>query len=147
MNFIELLNELEDELDSAFSVPGIGRALVNREKCLDVIKDMRLHFPDELKQADWIMKERKRILADAQKEAETLISEAEDHLKALVNESEVMKEADNQAKDIINSARESAKEIRLGAIEYADEVLENAEKYVAELFDLIKVNRMELKKQ
>ena len=46
-----------------------GKALIDREELLEIIKEIRIQLPDEVKQAQWIKEERQRILVEAQKEA------------------------------------------------------------------------------
>jgi vacuolar-type H+-ATPase subunit H len=145
LNILSLLDILEDELEKGVNLPFATRALIDREKCLDIIKDIRLSLPEEIKQAEWIRKERQRIILDAQKEAETITKEAEQRIKSLVDENEITQSAYRQSREILESAQESAKEIRLGAKEYADAILEDVEGYLAEKLDILRANRQELK--
>jgi len=124
MNVFSLLDILEDELENGKPVPLLGKVMVDRDKCLDIIRDIRLSLPEALERAEMITRERQRILAEAQKEAETLLKEAEQHIKALVDEHEITQMAYQQSREIIENAQESAKKIRLGAREYADEILQ-----------------------
>src|SRR5690554_6653598 len=120
MNILSLLDILEDELEKGANLPFTSKALVDTDRCLEIIEDIRLNIPDELKQAEWIKKERQRIIVEAQKEAETITKEAEQRIKALVDESEITQNAYKQSRVIIENAQNNAKEIRLGAKEYAD---------------------------
>lgn len=145
MNVFSLLDILEDELENGKPVPLLGKVMVDRDKCLDIIRDIRLNLPEALERAEMITRERQRILAEAQKEAETLLKEAEQHIKALVDEHEITQMAYQQSREIIENAQESAKKIRLGAREYADEILQEVERYLAQQLEVIKQNREELK--
>jgi cell division septum initiation protein DivIVA len=144
MNILSLLDILEDELEKGVNVPFASKALVDREKCLEVIKDIRLTLPEEIKQAEWVKKERQRILVEAQKEAETITKEAEQRIKALVDENEITQNAYQQSREIIEAAQNNAKEIRLGAKEYADTILEDVELILAEQLEILRSNRQEL---
>ena len=73
MEIFALLETLEDILEKSKSVPFTDKCLVEREVILDIIKEIRLKLPDELKQAKWIKEERERILAEAQKDANDII--------------------------------------------------------------------------
>lgn len=145
MNILSLLDVLEDELEKGVNLPFTTKALIDREKCLDLIKDIRLSMPEEIKQAEWIKKERQRILLEAQKEAESVNKEAEDRIKALIDENEITQSAYKQSRDIMETAQENAKEIRLGAKEYADNLLEQVESYLKDQLDTLVSNRSELK--
>ena len=77
MEIFTLLETLEDILERSKSVPFTEKAIVDKEEVLEIIKDIRLKLPDELKQAKWIKEERARILDEAQKEADDIVKEAE----------------------------------------------------------------------
>ena len=144
MNIISLLDILEDELEKGASVPFASKAFIDREKFLDIIKDIRLSLPEEIKQAEWVKKEQQRILLEAQKEAEAITREAEQRIKALIDENEITKTAYQQSREIVETAQNNAKEIRLGAKEYADSILEEVEKYLINQLEIIRSNRQEL---
>lgn len=144
LNILNLLDILEDELESGVNVPFAGKALVDREKCLDIIRDIRLNLPDEIKQGELLKQERQRILIEAQKEAEAIIRDAEQRIEALIDNNEVTQRAYQQAREIMENCQNSAKEIRLGANEYADRILEQIEDYLLEQLDILRKNRQEL---
>ena len=144
MNIISLLDILEDELERGVNVPFASKALLDREKCLEIIKDIRLSLPEEIKQAEWLTKERQRILVEAQKEADSITTEAEQRIRALIDENEITQNAYQQSREIVETAQINAKEIRLGAKEYADAVLQDVEVYLAEQLEILRDNRQEL---
>lgn len=144
MNILALLDVLEDELERGMNLPFTSKALTDKEKCLEVIKDIRLNLPDEIKQAEWIKKERQRILVEAQREAEAITKDAEQKIRALVDENEITQRAYKQSREIIENAQNSAKEVRLGANEYADSLLEEVEDYLSKQLNILQENRSEL---
>ena len=80
MNIISLLDILEDELEKGASVPFASKAFIDREKCLDIIKDIRLSLPEEIKQAEWV-KEQQRILLKLRKKLRLLPEKPNNGLK------------------------------------------------------------------
>ena len=86
MDALELLDELEDIIDKGASVPFSGRCILDKDELLDVLQEIKLKLPDDLKQAKWIKEERQRILQEAQTEADNLIKSAEDKIIAMVND-------------------------------------------------------------
>ena len=68
MEIFTLLETLEDIVEKSKSVPFTEKAIVDKEEILEIVKEIRLKLPDELKQAKWIKEERERILKEAQKE-------------------------------------------------------------------------------
>ncbi|HZK57829.1 MAG TPA: ATPase [Clostridia bacterium] len=145
MNVLKLLEELEDIIENCSSVPFVQKVLVDKGEILDIIKEIRIHLPDEIKQAQWIKEERQRILAEAQQEADTISEEANKHILSMVEQSEITKLANEQAEKIITQAQNSAKEMRLGAKDYVDGLLESVELDLTDLINTVRENRNELK--
>ena len=70
MEIFTLLETLEDMLEKSRAVPFSSKCIVDKEEILDIIKEVRLKLPEELKQAKWVKEERQRILVEAQNEAD-----------------------------------------------------------------------------
>ena len=140
-----VFESLENLVERAISLPFMGKCLVNREEILEIIQDIRLKLPDELKQAKWVSEERARILAEAQQEADNIVQGAEGRIAAMVDEHEICRKAYEQAEVIVTNAKKNAREIRLGTREYADNILNKVEEILEDTLDVIKVNRNELK--
>ncbi len=145
MQIMYLIDQIEDIIESGTGVPFSSKVLVDAEEILSLIQDIRVNLPDEIKQAQWIKEERKKILIEAQKEAEAIAKEAEDYIKKMVDENEITKNAYLQAEEILKRAQENAREIRLGTNEYADSILYKLQKQLSELQNTIENNRKELK--
>jgi vacuolar-type H+-ATPase subunit H len=126
-------------------VPFSGKCMVDREEILEIIKEVRLKLPDDIKQAKWVKEERQRILLDAQKEANNIIKDAENKIASLVDEHEITKKAYEQANEIVTGAQKNARDIRLGTREYADGVLNKVEEILGDTLEVIRTNRKELK--
>ena len=91
MDALELLDELEDIIDKGASVPFSGRCILDKDELLDVLQEIKLKLPDDLKQAKWIKEERQRILQEAQTEADNLIKSAEDKIIAMSTRTRLQK--------------------------------------------------------
>ncbi len=130
MDALELLDELEDIIDKGASVPFSARCILDKDELLDVLQEIKLKLPEDLKQAKWIKEERNRILQEAQTEADTLIKNAEDKIIAMVNENEITKKAIVQGNQIIEDARKNAQQVTDSSYNYADNLLETVEKVV-----------------
>ena len=133
---LQLLDELEDVMDSSKAVPFSSKVTVNKEEIYDIISEIRMKLPNELKQSKWVIEERNKILIDAQREADEIVKNAEDRMVRLVDENEVTKKAYEQAA-IIDSAKKTSKDMRLGAMEYAESVLADAEGKLKELKSVV----------
>lgn len=152
MEIFTLLETLEDILEKSKSVPFTEKAIVDKEEVLEIIKDIRLKLPDELKQAKWIKEERGRILQEAQKEADDIVREAENRIISMIDEHEITRKAYAQKAEIIETANEMSREITKGTKDYADSILENLETAINgintsinEALRTIEQNRSELK--
>lgn len=145
MDVLKLIDEIEDIVEDASSVPFSRKVMVESEEILEIIKEIRIRLPDEMKQAIWIKEEKQRILAEAQKDADNMINEAEYKLDELVEKEEVTRIAQIRAEEVIKIAQNNAKEIRLGAIEYADSILIETQEAIKKLMKEIIENRKELR--
>ncbi|WP_024834098.1 ATPase [Ruminiclostridium josui] len=145
MEILTILETLEELVEKSPSVPFSGKCLLDREEILEIIKEMRLKLPDDIKQAKWVKEERQRILLEAQREANNIMKDAENKIASLVDEHEITKKAYEQSNEIIAAAQKNAREVRLGAREYADSVLNKVEDILSEAAEVIRNNREELK--
>lgn len=144
MEILAIIETLEEVVEKGMSLPFSGKCLVDREEMLELIKEMRLKLPDDIKQAKWVKDERQRILLEAQKEAGLILEDAEGRIKSMVHDHEIIKKAYEQSQEIVDNAHHSAKEIREGTKEYADDILEKIEELLGETVEVIKLNRKEL---
>jgi len=120
---MRLIEEIEDVIENGSTLPFSNKVMVDIDEIYNILGEIRVKLPDEIKQAAWIKEERQRILAEAQKDADTLLSEAELKLEELIDQDEVTQKAKEVAEEMIARAKQNAKEIRLGALEYADNIL------------------------
>ena len=111
MEIFTLLDTLEDILDKSRNLPFSGKTIVDKEELLELLKEIRLKLPDELKQAKWVKEERQRILVEAQKEADDIVKEAENRIIAMIDEHEITKKAYDQKEEIIETENEMSREI------------------------------------
>ena len=138
MEIFTLLETMEEMLENSKNLPFSGKSMVDKEELLELIKEMRIKLPDELKQAKWVKEERQRILVEAQKEAENRII-------SMIDEHEITRKAYEQKAEIIETANEMSREISKGTKEYADSILQNVEATLQGALDTIQNNRKELK--
>ena len=144
MELFTLLETLEEMLENSKTVPFSGKAIIEKEEMLDIIKEIRIKLPDELKQAKWVKEERQRILVEAQKEAEDIVKEAENRIISMIDEHEITRKAYEQKAQIIETANEMSREISKGTKDYADNLLGNIEVVLGDALKMIQNNRREL---
>lgn len=145
MEIFTLLETLEENLENGKTIPFSNKIVIDKEEILDIIKEIRLKLPDELKQAKWVKEERGRIIVEAQKEAEGIVKEAENRIIAMIDEHEITRKAYEQKAQIIEAANEMSREISQGTKDYADNLLEKIEIALEDALKTIQNNRKELK--
>lgn len=145
MDVLNLIDEMEDIIEDASSVPLTKKVMVDADELLDIIREIRIRLPDEMQQASWIKDEKERIIGEAEKEAIRIQNETEMRVEAMVNEDRITEIAEQRAEDILYKAQETANEIRGGALEYADSILLNTQEKLQELVGVINENRDELR--
>lgn len=146
MNIEEILDSLDDMLDRAWSLPlAGGRSVVDVEKVRELIDDVRLNMPTEIKQARAIVSDRADIIAGARKEAESIIRRAEEKSKTLIDQEEIVKQAQGKANEILTSAAKQAREMKQNSLEFADKVLTRAEETLIKSINDVKMGRQSVK--
>ena len=144
MEIFTLLETLEELVENSRTVPFSGKCILDKEEILDIVKEIRIKLPDELKQAKWVKEERGRILVEAQKEADDIVKEAENRIISMIDEHEITRKAYEQKAQIIETANEMSREISKGTKDYADNVLSKVEVVLEDALKTIQTNRREL---
>ena len=142
MNIDEILDVINELLDRAWSLPlSGGRCVVDADKVRDLIDDIRLNIPGEIKQAKAIVSDRAEIIDGAKKEAEQIVRKAEDRARALIAQQEVTKAAQAKASEILSQAQIKAREIRQAAQEFSDNCMLKTEEVLVKSLTEIKATR------
>lgn len=141
MDIMALIDRIEEIVDGAKGMPLTSNKMVDPDAVYEIIDEIRAQFPDELKQARWIVKERQEMLEEAEKEANRILEEAQGRAQSIASEQEIVRLAEQQAADIMDNARAQEREIRLGAEDYADEMLANLEVNLGKLLTAVQRGR------
>ena len=132
MNVDELLDLLDETLEESTNVPFTGgKRMVDVDKVRDIIDDVRLNMPAEIKQAKAIVNDRAEIVAGARREAEGIIKKAEDRARALVDQQEIVRQAQQKAAEILSSAHQQSREMRTTITDYCENMLRQTEESLA----------------
>jgi len=130
---LDFLDEMEEIIDQAKSVPFTNRISIDRERLFDVIEKIRLNLPIEIEKAQKIVADYERILADARGKSDIIVDEARHEAAKQADEHEVYKIAVQQAQEMVDKSKKEANDIRLNVMEYADEILAKAENTVRDV--------------
>lgn len=173
----QIIEEIEEYIDGCkpqtFSS---SKIIVNREEMEELLNELRIKTPEEIKRYQKIISNKEAILADAQAKADAIIAQAQVKTDELVSEHQIMQQAyaqanetianaNKQAQQILDEATMDANNIRLSAISYTDDMMANMEQilatainesgekyrnYMASIqscYDVVKQNRSELAPQ
>lgn len=127
MDILHLIDRLETLVTDSFHIPFTSNVVVQEDAFLDIIDQMRISIPEEVKLAKRTEAERERLLLQAQEEANRLLDMARDQAKVLTNDHELISFAQERAQEIEAHAYRHAEEIRSDADEYIIDQLSNLE--------------------
>jgi hypothetical protein len=123
MDIAGRIQQLEELIVEAKSMPLSTSVLVNREEALELIQEMRAVLPEEIKQARWVVKDREQLLTKARKDAEGVIQQALEEQGRLTSQEEVVRASVREAERVLDEARSEARQIRHEAEDYMDQKL------------------------
>ncbi|MEA4911144.1 MAG: ATPase [Oscillospiraceae bacterium] len=142
------LDKLDDMLEETWALPLTGgKRMIDIDKVRDVIDDIRMHLPQEIKEAKAIVSDREQIIRDAKLEAEDIIKRAENRARALVAEEEIVKTAKSRANEMINDSYLKSKEMERAALDFAENSLKKSEDVLLLNLNEVKSARMALRSQ
>ncbi len=145
MDIFVLLEKMDYIIDEAGKLPLTNKVIIEKEDLLEIISEIRLKLPEEINRANWVAKERQRILTEAQTEADSLLERAKRQQDGLLSDTEIMKMAKDRANEILAIAENKAYEIKVNSLNYSDELLAKIQERLAGLLDVIEENRRELR--
>lgn len=134
MKVLELLDELDEIIEVASSVPVVRKVMVDPNEIQEIVKEIRLELPDEIQQAQWIKNERTRILNEAKAEYETIINDAQSKAERLVEADEITIKAKQRADEILKVARENSSVMKMSILDYTDSMLYNLQEKVDQMY-------------
>ena len=139
----ELLDMLFEMIDEAKNAPFSGgdKCVIERDRALDLIDDIRSQFPIELAESQKIMANRNELMASAKREAESIRKAAEDKARQLLSEDLIALQGKQQAAELMRVAEERSRELKRAANEYCEDALRRTEEAVAEAYEEIKQSR------
>ena len=147
MNIDDLLDLMDETLEDAFTVPLTGKRMVDAERLRDIIDDIRLNMPTEIRQAKAIVNDRADIVEGARKEAEAIIKKAEERARVIVSEQEVVKQSQQRAAEIVQTAQQNSKDMRNSVTNYCENILKGAEEQLTKSVAEVKNVRVSIRQR
>jgi cell division septum initiation protein DivIVA len=118
MDILQLIDRLEELFNQSKTIPLTRSVMVDEDRMLDIIDQMRIAIPEEVKKAQQLLGQRDRVLAQAQEEANRTLELARQKADQLVAKDMVAAEAQRRAEQILVQARSEAEGIRADADDY-----------------------------
>ena len=133
MTVLELLEEIEDIVDTAPGLPLTGKIMIDSNELLEIVREIRLSLPDDVQQAKWVKEEKERILTEAKAEYEKIIVEAKKQAEYLVDNHDITLKAQQKAEQIGAEAEEYCKFLKMRTYDYVDNMLFDMQAKMGEL--------------
>jgi len=123
MRVLELLEEIEEIVDTAAGFPLTGKIMVDSQELLEIVREIRAELPDEIQQAQWIKNERERIITEAKTQYEAVIEDAQKQADALVESNDITVKSKLRADELMKVTENTAKQLKIGTYDYLDGIL------------------------
>jgi len=133
MDILQLIDRLEELFNEAKAVPFTHNVIVDEDRMLELIDQMRIAIPEEVKKAQQVVAQRDRVMAQAQEEANRTLNLAREKADQLAQKDVIVQEAQRRAEQIINQARAEADASRGDADNYVIETLMQLQDQIAKL--------------
>jgi cell division septum initiation protein DivIVA len=127
MDILHLIDRLEEILNESRPFPFTRNVIVDEDRVLDLIDQMRVAIPEEVKKAQQLLAQRDRVLAQAAEEANRTLALAREKSEQLVERDAIVQAAHVRAEEIVTQAHESIQNTRRDADEYALDTLTRLE--------------------
>jgi vacuolar-type H+-ATPase subunit H len=127
---LDRIDEIIATVENARAVPMSRNCLVDRNEMINVLEELRVELPSELRRAANLLEERDKILDAGRREADRIIGEGEQEHARLVSVHEILVSAEHEASRVLGEAREEAQRLRDEVDDYVDTALANFEQFL-----------------
>ncbi|WMJ87924.1 ATPase [Anaerocolumna sp. MB42-C2] len=143
----QLIEDIYEFVESCRMQPlSTTKVIVPKDELYDLLDELRLRTPDEIKRYQKIISNRDAIIADAEEKAAAIMAEAGEKAHSLINDHEIMQQAYDQANELVSKAASEAEkiiadanndanQIRAGALSYTDEMLSDVENILTNAYE------------
>ena len=139
----ELLDMLFEMIDEAKNAAFTSdKCVIERDRALDLIDDIRSQFPIELAESQKIMANRNELMASAKREAESIRKAAEDKARQLLADDVIAQQGKQQAAEVMRTAEERSRELYRVANTYTDDALRRTEEAISQSLNEVRDTRV-----
>ena len=138
----ELLDLLYSMVQDAWGLPlGAEKCVIERDKVLDLLDEIKAQLPQELEEARKLVNARAEYVANAKREGENIRRNAEAQAKQMIDDQEITRAAREKAMSLVNEAETKSAELRRVANDYADDALRRTEEAIGEALNEVRQSR------
>ena len=138
MDILHLVDHLEELFNKSHAIPLTHSVIVDEDKFLDIIDQMRISIPEEVKKAQDVFTKKDRVMAQAQEEANRTLQLARDRADGMIGKETLVSDAKRRAEQIIEQARVEGENVKAAADRYAQESLINMEQAMEQLLTQVR---------
>jgi cell division septum initiation protein DivIVA len=133
MDILQLIDRLEELFNAAKAVPFTHNVVVDEDRMLELIDQMRIAIPEEVKKAQQVMAQRDRVMAQAQEEANRTLQLSRDKAEQMIERDMIVQEAQRRAEQILGQARGESESTRVDADNYVVDTLMQLQDQISKL--------------
>jgi F0F1-type ATP synthase membrane subunit b/b' len=141
-----LLQRVADVIASARPMPLSSSVMVNKDELLDLVEEAEARFPDELRAARWLLKEREEFLAKVRREGDEILEAARAKAERMVQRTEIVKSAEHRARHVIEAAEAEARRMRHECEDFVDQRLGSFEIVLQRTMKMVTAGREKLQR-
>jgi hypothetical protein len=138
MDILHLVDRLEDLIDEGRHIPLSKYTMIDEERALEIIDQMRISIPEEIEKSSRIIQQRDRVMAQANEEAARMVDLARERGDTLTSRESIAQAAQNRAAHIIELARQEADGMQVDADNYVMEVLGELESHLIRTLTVVR---------
>ena len=145
-NIEDIISALYDMVQDARALPlGADKCILERDKVLDMLDEIIVQLPIELKQSRTIVESRNELIGQARREAENLIRQAQEQANKMIAEETIYQEAKRQCQEMVVQTKARMAELRRASNDYMDDALRRTEEAVAMSLEDVRDTRAKFK--
>lgn len=138
MDIQHLVDRLEDLIDEGRHMPFSRFTMIDEERALELIDQMRISIPEEIEKAARVLSQRDRILAQANEEAARIVQQARERSEQLVDRETMVQQAHSRASNVVDRAQQDADQIMAEADNYVLSVLSDLEQRLGKAMNVVR---------
>src|SRR5215207_4254313 len=138
MDIQHLVDRLEDLIDEGRHMPFSKLTMIDEERALEIIDQMRISIPEEIEKAARVLAQRDRVLAQANEEAARIVQQSRERSEQLIDRESMVQTAQNRAANVVEQAHQEAAQIMEDADNYVLGVLSNLEAQLSKAMGVVR---------